>query len=270
MKTLQNTMTLNNSIKIPKIGFGTSPLKGDEAYQAVLSALKLGYRHIDTAAIYLNEKEVGQAIKDSNISRNELFITSKLPANIKTYEGALEAFKKTMEALNLDYLDLYLIHAPWPWEEKGSNHDQGNISAYQALEKLYKEKKIKSIGVSNFEPNHLENIITHCEIVPQVNQIKYHIGKTQKETVQYCQKHNILVEAYSPLGRGEVLNHPVIKDVASTYEVTPAQLCINYILENGILPLPRSKNATRMLENAEVDFKIKKDDMEILNQIIIE
>ncbi|MDD4194654.1 MAG: aldo/keto reductase, partial [Acholeplasmataceae bacterium] len=169
--------TLSNGVKMPKIGLGTWQVPdGDITYQSVLAALKNGYRHIDTAAAYRNERSVGKAIRDSGIPREEIFVTSKLQSHIKTYEGAIEGFHKTLEELGFDYLDLYLIHAPWPWNEIGKNCDEGNVLAYKAMEELYEQGKIRAIGVSNFGPRELDNIINHTKIVPHANQIAFFIG----------------------------------------------------------------------------------------------
>jgi len=270
MTVIREHFTLKNNVTIPKIGFGTAPLKGDEAYDAVKTALETGYRHIDTAQNYRNEKEVGRALKDSGLSREDVFITSKLRAEIKSYDDALNAFEETLQNLGLEYLDLFLIHAPWPWDQKYSDHSEGNVAAFKALETLYRQGKVKAIGVSNFDPQDLENIRKHCDMLPHVNQIKYHIGHPQKETVEYCKNHGILIEAYSPLGRGGTLDHETIIDMAKRYDVSPAQLCIRYILDKGILPLPRSSKPKHIKTNSEMDFSLSKQDVETLDRLSIE
>jgi len=268
LKVIEQYFTLSNGVKLPKIGLGTWQVKdGDEAYQSVLMALKNGYRHIDTAQGYQNEESVGRAIRDSKIDRKDIFVTSKLESHIKTYEGAINAFNKTLEKLGFDYLDLFLIHAPWPWSEMGKDCKEGNVLAYKAMEKLYKEKKIRAIGVSNFDPNDLENIVQNCEIVPHVNQIAYFIGIDQSKTIDYCREKNIVVEAYSPLGIGYLLKNQDIIDVAKKYGVSPAQICIRYCIEKDTAPLPKSVNENRIIMNKEVDFKIKKEDMDFLDTI---
>ncbi|MCF7930130.1 MAG: aldo/keto reductase [Acholeplasmataceae bacterium] len=268
MKTLVQTYTLSNGVKIPKIGFGTWQVpSGDIAYQSVRMALKNGYRHIDTAAAYQNEESVGKAIRDSGIPREEIFVTSKLQSHIKTYEGALEAFEKTMKALNIGYLDLYLIHAPWPWNEIGKDCREGNVLAYKAMEKVYKEGKVRAIGVSNFNTKDLDNILEHCEVVPHANQIGYFIGHNEKETDEYCKAKNILVEAYSPLAIGHLLKNNDIQDMAKKYQVTPAQICIRYCIQKGTAPLPKSTHESRIIENAAVDFEIDHQDMVYLDSI---
>lgn len=268
MKTLTDTYTLSNGVKMPKIGFGTWQVPdGNIAYQSVLMALKNGYRHIDTAAAYRNEESVGRAIKDSGVPREEIFVTTKLESHIKTYEGALEGFEKSLKALDMDYVDLYIIHAPWPWSEIGKDCSAGNVEAYKALEEVYKDGRARAIGVSNFNPKDIDNIINHCEIVPMVNQIGYFIGHNQKETDDYCKAKNILVEAYSPLAIGQLLKNQDIIDMAKKYEVTPAQICIRYCIEKGTAPLPKSTHENRIIENAQVDFKIDEKDMAFLDSI---
>ncbi len=267
---LKKTFTLSNNITIPKVGFGTAPLKGDDAYEAVRNALKAGYIHIDTAAAYGNETDIARAIKDSDIPRENLFITSKLHASIKDYDEALKAFQESLDRLETSYLDLYLIHAPWPWDQKFSDHSSGNIAAYKALEALYSAGKIKAIGVSNFSPDDLDNIIDNCDLVPHVNQIKFHIGHPQTDTIKYCKDKNILIEAYSPLGRGGILTHDILKDMARKYQVSTAQLAVRYVLEKDILPLPRSSKPDHIINNAEVAFTLAADDMRQLDTLKIE
>ena len=268
MKAINQYFTLSNGVKLPKIGLGTWQVKdGDEAYHSVLMALKNGYRHIDTAEGYQNEASVGRAIKDSGIPREEIFVTSKLESHIKSYEGALKAFEQTLKALDFEYLDLFLIHAPWPWSEIGKDCKAGNVEAYKAMESLYKAGKIRAIGVSNFSPDDLDNILNHCEIVPHVNQIAYFIGLDQKVTIEHCRKHNIVVEAYSPLGIGYLLKNEDIIKTAEKYNVSPAQICIRYCLQKDTAPLPKSTHEARIIMNKEVDFEIKPEDMAFLDQI---
>lgn len=268
MKVINSYFTLSNGIKLPKIGLGTWQVKdGEETYNAVLSALKHGYRHIDTAEGYQNEASVGRAVKDSGLDRSEVFVTSKLESHIKTYEGAKEAFLKTLDELGFDYLDLFLIHAPWPWSEMGKDCKAGNIEAYRAMEEFYKAGKIRAIGVSNFSPDDLQNILDNCEIVPHVNQIGYFIGLDQSATIDYCRKNNIVVEAYSPLGIGYLLDNETIKQMAKKYGVSPAQICIRYCIEKDTAPLPKSTHDERIKMNTEVDFKISESDMAVLDQI---
>lgn len=268
MKILTDTYKLSNGVKIPKIGFGTWQVPdGEIAYKSVAMALKNGYRHIDTAEAYKNEKSVGQAIKDSKIPREEIFVTSKLHSHIKTYEGAKEAFQQTLEELGFEYLDLFLIHAPWPWSEMGKDCREGNVEAFRAMIELYEAGKIKAIGVSNFSPADIDNIIEHLNFVPHVNQIAFFVGHNQSETDIYCKEKNILVEAYSPLAIGHALKNPVVIKMAEDYNKTPAQILIRYCLEKGTCPLPKSTHESRIIENSQVDFEIKKSDLDILDQI---
>jgi diketogulonate reductase-like aldo/keto reductase len=268
MKTLHQTYTLANGVKMPKIGFGTWQIpNGDAAYNAVSLALKNGYRHIDTAAAYRNEESVGRAIRDFGLKREEVFVTSKLESHIKSYDEALAAFDQTLKELQLDYIDLYIIHAPWPWSAIGKDCREGNIAAYKALETIYKSGRAKAIGVSNFSVADLENVINHTEIVPHVNQIGFFIGNNQKETDDYCKARNILIEAYSPLAIGHALSNATILEMSKKYEVTPAQICIRYCIEKGTAPLPKSTHESRIIENTQIDFVIKKEDMDILDAI---
>lgn len=265
---IRESYTLSNNVKIPKIGLGTWQVKeGDEVYKSVIAALKNGYRHIDTAEGYQNEKGVGEAVRDSGIPREEIFVTSKLESHIKTYEGAKEAFKKTLDELGFDYLDLFLIHAPWPWSNMGQNCDEGNVLAYKAMEELYNEGLIRAIGVSNFEPKHLDNLLANTTIVPHVNQIGYFIGLDQSKTIEYCNERNIFIEAYSPLGIGYLLSNEDIKTVADKYSKSSAQICIRYLLQKNVAPLPKSVNENRIIQNTEVDFEISKEDMTFLDTI---
>ena len=268
MKTVQETYVLSNGVRMPKAGFGRWQIpNGDEAYTSVTLALKHGYRHIDTAAAYRNEESVGKAIRDSKIPRDEIFVTTKLQSHIKTYDEALEAFEKSLKELEMDYVDLFIIHAPWPWSEMGKDCSEGNVLAYKALEKIYKDGKAKAIGVSNFSVKDLENILAHTEIVPHVNQISFFIGNNQEEVHTFCKKHNILIEAYSPLAIGYALSNQVIIDMAKKYDKTPAQICIRYCIDKGTAPLPKSTHESRIIENAQLDFEIHKEDLAVLDAI---
>lgn len=264
---LQDTFTLKNGVKVPKLGLGTWQIpEGKEAYQSVLWALKHGYRHIDTAMAYGNEPSVGRAVKDSGIPREDIFITTKLPAQLKGYEIARECFEKSLAALGLDYIDLYLIHAPWPWDKIGMDCTEGNISSWKAFEEIYDSGRLKAIGISNFEPKHIEPLLAECKHVPMVNQIRFHIGDRQEEIVDYCQKHDILITAYSPLATGRIINNNAIVEMAGKYKVTPAQLCIRYCLEKQMVVIPKSTREERILSNTQVEFEISAEDMEVLDQ----
>ena len=259
---------LSNGVKIPKIAFGTWQVKpGDEAYNSVSMALKLGYRHIDTALAYENEESVGKAIKDSNIKREDIFITTKLPAYIKGYKEAKEAFYESLKRLNLNYIDLYLIHAPWPWTNIGQDCKKENIESWKAMIELYNEGLIKAIGVSNFRPEDIKPLIDATGFVPHANQIRFFIGNTQNDVYDYCKDNNILVEAYSPLATGKVLENEVIVNMAKKYNVTPAKIAIRYCLEKNTLPLPKSTHEERIKANLEIDFKLEKEDILLLDKI---
>lgn len=268
MRAFESSFTLHNGVQMPKIGLGTWQSKpGSETYDAVCLALKHGYRHIDTAAVYRNEYSVGRAVKTSGIPREEVFITTKLPAEIKTYEGALEAFRQSLKKLGTDYVDLYLIHAPWPWNDRNTDYSAGNAAAFKAMEQLYHEGKARAIGVSNFKPKDIAYLLDHCQIVPHVNQIAYFIGLDQSSTIAFCREQNIVVEAYSPLGIGYLLANRTIQEIARKYHVSPAQICIRWCLEKDTAPLPKSVHEHRIVENIDVDFQIKPEDMEILDAI---
>ena len=205
---------LSNGVKIPKIGFGTWQIaEFDSAYTSTIYALKAGYRHIDSAYDYGNEKAIGKAIKDFGIERKNLFITTKLPSYIKTYDETKKYFYESLNSFGLDYIDLYLIHAPWPWTNIGLDCRQGNIEAFNAMIELYNEGLIRAIGVSNFSISDIKNIVAATSFVPHVNQIRYFIGDTEKELTNYCQKNNILVEAYSPFATGKILDNKNILKV---------------------------------------------------------
>ena len=270
MSYLKDVYTLKNGVTIPKIGFGTWQVpNGDVAYQAVKEAIEAGYIHIDTAYDYRNEVSVGQAVKDSGIPRDQLFITSKLPSHIKTFEETETHFNETIANLGFDYLDLFLIHAPWPWSNIGQDCKEGNALAWQKMIELYEAKKIRAIGVSNFNVDDLKDLIERTGIVPHVNQIGFFAGQfpKQKETIEFCQRHNILVEAYSPLAIGHALDHPVILEMAKRYDKTPAQILIRYTLSKNTLPLPKTTKKYRMLENAAVDFVLNIEDVTILDAL---
>jgi diketogulonate reductase-like aldo/keto reductase len=227
---------LRNGIEIPSIGFGTWQIpNGQIAYDAVSCALKNGYRHIDTAHNYGNEQSVGKAVIDSKIKRSDIFVTSKLPAEIKTYTGSLESFEKTIKNTGLDYIDLYLIHAPWPWRKSGADYTKENTEVWKAMEEIYKSNRCRAIGVSNFEVSDLKAILDNCTIQPMVNQIRYSIGNEQKELTNFCRQNSIVVEGYSPLATGAILESKAILAIAKKYSVSPSQICIAYVLQKGVI-----------------------------------
>lgn len=258
---------LNNSHEIPAIGFGTwQTPEGDVAYQSVLDALEAGYRHIDTAAIYGNEISVGKAIKDSNLKREDIFLTSKLWNSNHSYEKAKGAIKESLAKLDVDYLDLYLIHWPNPKEYR-EHWQEANAEAWRAMEEAVEEGLIKSIGVSNFHPHHLDALLESANIKPVVNQIYLSPSDQQKEILEYNKKHNILSQAYSPLGTGTILNDEELKEIANKYNKSVAQLAIRWSLQKGFNPLPKSVTKSRIYENLNVfDFEISAEDMSRIDQ----
>lgn len=260
--------TLNNGLKIPAIGFGTYRTPpGKETEQSVLDAIKAGYRSIDCAAIYRNETSVGAALKKSEISREQLFITSKLWNDEKGYESTIKAFAKTLNDLQLDYLDLYLIH--WPIAKASRNNWQkANNETWRAFEELYAAGKIKAIGVSNFRQHHLEPLMEKAKIQPMVNQIEFHPGFLQQDTVDYSKKHNLLVEAWAPLSNGGIFNNETLIRLAERYGKTVAQITLRWILQKGFVVLPKSVTPARMAENLCIfDFEISSDDLKIIDRI---
>lgn len=258
---------LNDGTEIPAVGLGTWQSEKADAYRAVRAAIDCGYTHIDTAYVYDNEDAVGQAVADSGVAREKLYITTKLPADIKTYAGAREYCEKSLKALGMDYLDLYLIHAPWPWSAVGTDHTAGNIEAWRALTDLKREGKLRSVGVSNFSGGDIEPLVAATGVTPSVNQIRFFIGNTQEPVWKYCREHGILVEAYSPLATGKILDIKEIGEIAAKLGVSLAQLCIKYCLQRGTLPLPKSVTPQRIEENIKLGFEIPEEDMEFLNGI---
>lgn len=262
---------LNNNILIPSIGFGTWQIPdGDEAYQSTLWALEAGYRHIDTAYVYRNEKSVGQAIKDSGIARENIFVTTKLSANIKNADEVRPYFEESLQNLGLDYVDLYLIHNARPWNDAKEGYDyfEENVAIYEIMEQLYEEGKIRSIGVSNFLVKDLENLLENTIVIPVLNQIKFHPGYLQEDVVEFCQSHQILVEAYSPFQTGKIFGNEIIAGLARKYQKTEAQLILRWILQLGHLPLPKSVTQERIISNLDVlDFKISEEDMKQINKM---
>lgn len=265
---LQENYVLNNGMEIPKVGFGTWMIEDEIVGQAVKDALEIGYRHIDTAQAYGNERGVGEAIRTSGIARSEIFLTSKVAAEHKTYESAARSIDESLEKLGLDTIDLMIIHAPQPWNEfREANYDQGNLEAWRALEDAYQAGKVKAIGVSNFEQHDLDNILKNAKVKPMVNQILTHITNTPFELIDYCKKNDILVEAYSPVGHGELLKNEELKTMAEKYQVSVPQLAIRYCLELDLLPLPKSATKSHIKNNSELDFHISRDDIELLKKM---
>ncbi len=263
----QNTLTLNNGVKIPQLGLGTWFIDDDKVADAVKAAVALGYRHIDTAQAYGNERGVGEGVRTCGVPREELFVVSKVAAEHKTYESAAASIDETLAKMGLDYLDMMIIHSPQPWVEVNQSENryvEGNRAAWRALEDAYKAGKLKAIGISNFQVGDIESLLETAEIKPMVNQILCHISNTPLELVEYCQKNGIAVEAYSPIAHGEILHQPEIQAMAEKYGVSVPQLCIRYTLQLGTISLPKTGNPEHMKTNAEVDFEISAEDMEVL------
>ena len=264
-------MRLKDGIEIPDIGFGTWNIPyGEGCEKAVFEAIKAGYRHIDTAGAYGNERSVGlgvkAAIREGLIKdRSDVFITSKLWNTNRSYNKAFRGFDKSMRNLDLDYIDLYLIH--WPANKvRYKNPSEVNAVTWEALEELYEEGRVKSIGVSNFLPHHLEELKKSAKVLPMVNQIELHVGYMQKEVVEYNNNNGIITEGYSPLGTGALLDNEILWEMAKKYQTTVSNICISFLRKRGIIPLPKTTSPDRMSENLRL-IRIDEEDMEILNKL---
>lgn len=268
---LNEYYTLSNGVTIPKIALGTWQVSNEDVQTSVSDALSVGYRHIDTAAAYENENGVGNAVIKSDIARTELFLTTKIPAEVKSYEGAVEVIERSLANLQTDYIDLMLIHSPKPWAELFAGTEKTyyaeNREVWRALTEYYKTGKLRAIGVSNFETADIQNIIDNAEIAPMVNQVRVHIGHTPKEVIDYCQSRSILIEAFSPNATGKLRTNPVVVEIADKYGVSIPQLGIRYDLQLGTLPLPKTTHREYMIQNADVDFVISDEDMARLREV---
>ncbi|MFF1301895.1 aldo/keto reductase [Streptomyces sp. NPDC058307] len=268
MTILNETYTLSNRVEIPKLGLGTWFIDDDQAADAVRAAVEIGYRNIDTAQAYGNERGVGEGVRTASVPRDELFVSTKLAAEIKDHDQALAAIDGSLNGLGLDRIDLMLIHSPQPWDDfRGGDYAQGNREAWRALEDAHRVGKIRSIGVSNFQQHDLENILQGATVVPHVNQLLVHAGNTPAELLAYCESKQILVEAYSPIAHGAILQNAEVQAMAQKYGVTVPQLCIRYTLQLGVVSLPKTANPEHMRSNAEVDFEISGDDMDVLREL---
>ena len=271
MEILNKKVKLNDGYEIPYIGAGMWQVGTDVARDVAFNAIEIGYRHIDDAVAYRNETEVGLGIKESGIKREEIFITSKVPAETKTYEGAKKDINESLERLGISYLDLMLIHAPKPWAQMflpfTKNYYKENIEVYKALEEAQKEGKIRSIGVSNFGVKDLENIRKNCSVPVAVNQIRIHIGHVPEKVIDYCKEHNIVVEAYSPLGTGRLLKNRKVQEMAKKYNVSVPQLCIKFILQLDLVVLPKTTHAEYMKANCDLNFEISEEDVKALTNL---
>lgn len=268
---LNETFRMANGVEIPKLGLGTWDIPDGKAAQAVRDAVKVGYRHIDTAQGYGNERGVGEGVRSCGITREEIFVTTKLDGNIKDYKTAVSAIDGSLNTMELDYIDLMIIHSPQPWAHfrEDEHWFDGNLEAWRALEEAYKAGKLRAIGVSNFEKEDLANIIQNGTFLPAVNQILAHIGNMPFELIDYTKKQGVLVEAYSPIAHGEILSNESIAKIAAKYGATVPQLCIRYCLQLGLLPLPKTANIEHMKSNAKVGFTIYDDDMAALGALSV-
>nr|WP_317283610.1 aldo/keto reductase [uncultured Sellimonas sp.] len=264
------TIRLTNGTEIPVLALGTWMIDDDKAAEVVKSAVKIGYRHFDTAQAYENERGVGEGIRTCKVPREQLFVTSKVAAEYKTYEEAADSIDKTLAEMRLDYLDMMIIHSPQPWKEVNQSDNryiEGNRLAWKALEDAYREKKIRAIGVSNFLKSDIENLWETAEIKPMVNQVLCHISNTPLSLIDFCRKKGIVMEAYSPIAHGEALKNKTIAEMAKKYGVSMSQLCIRYCIQLDMIVLPKTVNPEHMKENAAVDFVISDKDMDILKSI---
>lgn len=266
---LQETYKLENGVKIPKLGLGTWCIDNDKAAQAVRTAVALGYRLIDTAQAYKNEQGVGEGIRSCGVPREELFVASKVAAELKTYEAAAASIEETLKKMGLDYLDQMIIHAPQPWSEfrDTKRYFAEDKAVWRALEDAQAAGKVRVIGVSNFLQDDLENLLSDCRVQPMVNQILLHISNTDQDLLNFCKERHIQVEAYSPIAHGEALKNPVIAQMAKKYGVSAAQLCVRYVLQLGTVALPKTADPQHMAENAAVDFVLTPEDMAALMQM---
>lgn len=269
MNKMKKTLVLQNGNHIPTLAYGTWLINNDIVTECVKNAIKVGYRHIDTAQVYGNEVGVGKGIKESGINRDELFVTTKVSAEIKNYKDAKESIDISLKKLGLDYVDLILIHNRKPWSKLNSNNNffKENLEVWKALIEAYKEGKTKAIGVSNFLEEDIQNIIDHSEIPPMVNQVLCHIGSTPINLINYCKKNGIVFESYSPMAHGHAYENKDIVSIAEKYQVTTAQLCIKYTLQLGTVSIPKATSIEHMKENTKLDFEISKEDMEYLTKL---
>ena len=268
MTILNETYSLSNDVTIPKLGLGTWFIDDNKAAQAVTDAVQIGYRNIDTAQAYGNERGVGEGVRTCGVARDDLFVSTKLAAEIKSYDKAVAAIDGSLATLGLDYVDLMLIHSPQPWADfRGGDYAEGNREAWRALEDAYNAGKLRSIGVSNFEQHDLENILADCTVAPHVNQLLVHVGNTPAELISYCESQGILVEAYSPIAHGAILDNTDVAAIAEKYTATVPQLCIRYTLQLGTVSLPKTANPEHMRSNAQLDFVISDEDMNVLRNM---
>ena len=261
MESIYDCFKLNNDMKIPCVGFGTYKAAEGNNVEILKTAIEAGYRYFDTASFYQTEDFLGQAIRESNLPREDFFLVSKMWKDEMGYQQTKDALEKSLKRLGTDYLDIYLIHWPRPSDLNAEWRDL-DVETWKALEDLYKSKKVRAIGVSNFLPHHLNNLLERTSITPMVNQLEFHPGYMQKAAVDFCKQTGIQVEAWSPIGRARVLKEPLLMELAEKYQVSVAQICIRFALQCGVLPLPKSSSGERMHQNLDVfGFDIEENDM---------
>lgn len=259
---------LESGSMMPRLAFGTWQIPdGETTYKAVRDALSVGYRHIDTAADYYNEKSVGRAIRESGIPREEIFVTSKVSASVKSYDGAKKAIRESLDNLDIDYLDLFIIHAPWPWDKVGQDFNEQNNEVYRAMEETVDTGEFRNIGLSNFDIPDVQNIMDNCRIKPAVDQIKLYVGNYPGKLVDFCHQNGIVVVGYSTLGTHKTVENEEVKKMAEKYGVTPAQLCIRFSMQHGVVPIVKSLNPQHMKDNMMLDFTISDEDLKKLENL---
>ena len=263
-------LALNNGVSIPQVGFGTWQIPNEQTAEAVKHAIAVGYRHIDTAQAYANESGVGEGVRASGIAREDIFVTSKVMAEIKDYETAKRSIEESLARLELGYIDLLLIHCPQPWDEfRGEKrYFAENKAVWKAMEEAYQAGKVRALGVSNFLIDDVENILADCQVKPTVNQVSTYIGNTPIQLMEFCQANGIVMEAYCPNGHGAALKNPTVIELAERYGVTPAQFCVQYTIQLDGVTLPKSLNPAHMKSNLEPGFTISEQDMAMLKQIV--
>ncbi|MBQ9520715.1 MAG: aldo/keto reductase [Acholeplasmatales bacterium] len=266
---MNKTIKLNNNMDMPVLALGTWLMTNEEARLSVIEAVKLGYRFIDTAEGYQNEEGVGLGLKECGVPREEIFLQTKLKAEIKNYDDAKREIELSFKKLDVDYIDSVIIHWPTPWELRNGNvrFEKENLEVWRALSEYVKEGRIRTIGLSNFWASDVKNILDNAEIKPTVNQIKVHIGETPLDLINYCKENNIVVQAYSPIAHGKLLNNEMVAKMAAKYNVSISQLCIRYTLQLGLVSIPKTTHPEYMKMNMNVDFVISDEDMEILKSI---
>ncbi len=267
---LNETYKMNNGLEIPKIALGTWLIDDEKVAESVRQAIKMGYRHIDTAQGYENERGVGEGVRTCGIEREKIFVTSKVAAENKSYNLAKNSIDKSLKSMGLDYIDMMIIHSPQPWVEVNRSENryfEENKEVWAAMQDAVQEGKVKTIGVSNFLKEDIRNILSVCKIRPAVNQVLSHISNTPFDLIDYCKEENILIEAYSPIAHGEILKNEEVLKIAKKYGVTVAQICIKYNLQFGMVVIPKTDKPDHMKSNADLDFVISDEDMEILKRI---